>query len=128
VATEHGLQRRTGKSAAYLYWFDRVPPDAQCRCATHGAEIVYAFHNIALSSRPFQDADRKVSDIMSSYWVNFATTGDPNGKELPKWPVYNEQSDILLALGDRIETQPVPRKAALDFLEAYFSKPESPRN
>jgi para-nitrobenzyl esterase len=116
------LQKRTGKSPVYLYLFDRVAPDAQCRCATHGSEIVYAFHNIGLSARPFQDADRSVSDVMASYWVNFARSGDPNGAGLPKWPAYTEQSDTLLALGDRVESRVVPRKAALDFIEAVFSQ------
>ena len=55
---------------------------------------------------------------MSSYWVNFARTGDPNGRNLPRWPTYDEQRDALLVLGDRIETRPVPRKAELDFLES----------
>jgi para-nitrobenzyl esterase len=116
------LQKRTGKAPAYLYWFDRIPPDAQCRCATHGSEIVYAFNNVSLSKRPFQEADRKVADVISSYWINFAKTGDPNGEDLPMWPVYDERNDKLLALGDHVEVRPVPHKAALDFLESFFEK------
>jgi para-nitrobenzyl esterase len=114
------LQRKTGKSAAYLYLFDRVPPDSVCKCATHASEIVYAFDNVALSARPFQEADRKLAEAMSSYWVNFATKGDPNGPNLPTWAVYSEQRDALMALGDRVEPRPVPHKAALDFLEGHF--------
>jgi len=116
------LQRKTGKAPAYLYLFDRVPPDSACKCATHASEIVYAFNNVAQSARPFQDADRKLADTMSSYWVNFATRGDPNGPNLPTWGVYNEQSDTLMALGDRVEPRPVQHKAALDFLEGHFRR------
>jgi para-nitrobenzyl esterase len=119
------LQRKTGKAPAYLYWFDRVPPDSACKCATHASEIVYAFNNVPLSTRPFQDADRKLADTMSSYWVNFATKGNPNGPGLPTWPVYDEQRDTLMALGDRVEPRPVPHKAALDFLEEHFRRAQA---
>jgi carboxylesterase type B len=53
---------------------------------------------------------------MSSYWVNFATTGDPNGKGLPPWPAYDEKKDVALGIGDRIEPIPVPNKPALDLI------------
>jgi para-nitrobenzyl esterase len=122
------LQRKTGKAAAYLYLFDRIPPDATCQCASHGAEIIYAFDNVGLSSRPFQDRDRKVADVMSSYWVNFARKGDPNGDGLPTWPVYQEREDMLMRLGDVIDPQPVPHKAALDFLEAEATRRSANRN
>jgi para-nitrobenzyl esterase len=29
------------------------------------------------------EMDRALADLVSSYWVNFAKTGDPNGKGLP---------------------------------------------
>lgn len=116
------LQRKTGKAAAYLYLFDRVPPDSACKCATHASEIVYAFNNVSLSARPFQDTDRKLAETMSSYWVNFATKGDPNGPGLPTWAVYSEPRDELMALGDRVEGRPVQHKAALDFLEGHFRR------
>jgi para-nitrobenzyl esterase len=57
---------------------------------------------------------------MSSYWVNFATTGDPNGKDLPKWPVYQEKSDLALELGNEIRPIPELHKAELDFLDSHF--------
>lgn len=113
---------KTGKSKAFLYYFDRVPPgpDSGRYGAFHASEIAYVFGNL-LAPRPWEAADRQVSDAMSSYWVNFAATGDPNGKRLAKWPAYHESSDEALEIGDKIAPEPALHKAALDFLDSYFA-------
>ena len=106
------MQAKTGQAPAYLYYFNHVPPGAEHYGAYHASEISYVFgtgHN-------WQDADRKLSGLMSSYWVNFATTGNPNGKDLPVWPNYDENKDVALGLGDEVHPIPVPNKAGLDFL------------
>jgi para-nitrobenzyl esterase len=108
------MQTKTGKSPAYLYYFNHVPPGAGHYGAYHASEIAYVFG----TGRNWEDADRKLSDAMSSYWVNFATTGNPNGKGLPVWTKYDENKDVALGLGDEIQPIPVPNKAGLDFLAA----------
>jgi para-nitrobenzyl esterase len=72
--------------------------------------------------RAWTDADRKLADLMSNYWVNFATTGDPNGKGLLKWPSYKAKDDLLMHFGDTQEVMAIPHKDALDFLDANFEK------
>jgi para-nitrobenzyl esterase len=108
------MQTKTGKSPAYLYYFSHVPPGpASAKYgAYHASEIAYVFG----TGRNWEDADRKLSDLMSSYWVNFAANGNPNGKGLPQWPVYDEKKDVALGLGDKVETIQVPNKPGLDFL------------
>jgi para-nitrobenzyl esterase len=116
------MATKTGKSKTYLYYFSRVPPgptSAQYG-SYHASEIAYVFQNL-LPPRPWEDADRKLSDAMSTYWVNFATTGDPNGKGLTKWPKYDEKTDLALELGDTIAPLPALHKPALDFLDGYFA-------
>ena len=116
------MQTKTGKSKVYLYFFSHVPPGptAARMGAYHSAEIAYVFHNTHRPTRPWEEADHQLSEIMSSYWVNFATTGDPNGKELPAWPAFDPKADLVMGFGDKVEAVPLPHKPELDFWEAYF--------
>ncbi len=59
---------------------------------------------------------------MSSYWVNFASMGDPNGKGLPNWPAYDTATDQSMVFGDDIGVKSVPHREELDFFDAYFSQ------
>jgi para-nitrobenzyl esterase len=86
-------QAKLGKKA-YTYFFTHTPtvngqPSPQG--ATHTADISYAFNNPkGQPNQTWNDADTKLGDTMSSYWVNFITKGDPNGKGLPQWPQVKE--------------------------------------
>jgi para-nitrobenzyl esterase len=111
-------QTKSGKSPAFLYFFTRIPPGptAEKYRSYHAAEIQYVFGNLN-PRRPWEEADRKLSDEMSSYWVNFAATGNPNGKGLPKWPAYNAASDEAIIFGDTVKAERNVNKTALDFFD-----------
>ena len=101
----------------YAYYFKREPPVAPgqaSRGASHTTEIPYAFNNLHLDSRPWTDADRRLADIMSSYWANFAATGNPNGAGLPAWPAFStkERHVILLDESVRAGAEPDPERLA----------------
>ncbi len=55
----------------------------------------------------------------TNYWVNFATTGDPNGKVLPKWTPYDPSAEAYLDFGDTIQIRNHLLKAQLDFIELF---------
>ena len=62
--------------------------------------------------------DRAVSEIISSCWVNFAATGNPNGPGLPAWPAYSEKGEQVMIMADPVEAKSNPRAAGLAFVDA----------
>jgi para-nitrobenzyl esterase len=105
-----------------------VPPGIQSARfgAFHAADIAYVFGNF-IWPFPWEETDHKLSDTISSYWVNFATTGNPNGNGLPKWPEYDAQSDQYLELGDKVSVHPEVSKSGLDFFDAYYQALRAPK-
>jgi para-nitrobenzyl esterase len=112
---------------SFLYYFTRVPPSPPgrpSRGATHVAEVAYMFNNLA-DGTPWTDADRALAETMSSYWVNFARSGNPNGPGLPEWPAYSpDGTGDVMVLGDRVETQTTttPPEKSLDFFDSAYAR------
>jgi para-nitrobenzyl esterase len=126
------LQSRTGKSKVFAYYFTHRPPypaapQFQDWGAAHGAEISYVFGNFP-SAMPASAEDKTVSDSVSSYWVNFAKTGNPNGSGSPAWPVYSEAKPQVMKLNDPSQAMPYPNLEKLQVLEGYFAWRRSQEN
>lgn len=109
---------------AYVYLFSYVPALLQERMpngASHASEIAYVFNK--LNSRWGVDTitpeDIQVAEMMNTYWVNFAKTGNPNSEGLPEWPTYNNENNMILefTLNGSAEAIADPKKARLDVIE-----------
>jgi len=83
----------------YAYHFTRIPPSkAQTIGAYHAAEIPFVFDSIE-SALGLSKEDEALTDLMGTYWTNFAKTGDPN---LPidvstSWPEYNDREWMVFS-------------------------------
>jgi len=115
------LQSQNGKGKAYVYYFDHRSP-ATPDGANHGSEISFVFGNSAgmLGPAP-QPGDGKLSDLMSTYWINFAKLGDPNGAGLPSWPAFSETDQKVMFFDDASSARPVPNIEKLKALDAYYA-------
>ncbi len=106
-------------SKVYVYHFTRkVPGTGQYAKygAFHTGEVPYAYDNLKFVNRSWEDVDHKLADVMSSYWVNFIKTGNPNGKNLPDWKAYNTKDKQVMILGTTQQSQPLKDAAQLDFI------------
>jgi para-nitrobenzyl esterase len=118
-----------GGQRAFVYQFTHVPPGPRAKewGAYHAAEISYVFGNLRNPTFAYTDVDRRLSDQMSTYWVNFAAAGDPNrggnASKAPagsiKWSPYDLASEAYLDLGDTLVMKNHLLKAQLDFLEQF---------
>jgi para-nitrobenzyl esterase len=120
------LQAETGKSAVYYYSFRQRPPFPAGSVydgwgASHYAELWYVFDHLDQSPWHWTAADRKVAAEISSYWVNFARTGNPNGTGLPTWPAFTNADGKVLYLGDPITVGGVVNLKNLSVFDAVYT-------
>jgi carboxylesterase type B len=64
--------------------------------------------------RPWTETDKKLAELMSSYWTNFAATGNPNGQVLPKWPAFDKATNLSLELGDTVRPTAIRDRTKLE--------------
>lgn len=141
------LQMKTGGKPVYRYFYARVRPryngmpgqelppqrpnagagagaPAGPRGAAHSAEIQYAMGNLDLDNRySWESGDRKVSETMHAYFVNFIKTGNPNGAGLPQWPAYTAEGNYQrMRIDVESKAEPEPDRARYLVLDAIFAK------
>ena len=87
-----------------------------------GAESVIP--GFTVSPGDYDEKDEQVSRAMSGAIVQFAKTGDPNGRGLPKWSRFGSDENYL-EYGDSFVQKQELRSAYLDALDAIFAAKRS---
>ena len=94
---------------SWVYYFNRIREGEAAKHpmirAYHGAELPYVF-NTHDNWMTTNDADLKITDIITDYWINFAKTGNPNGENTPTWPMFNNDSNLVQSFGNTVQTIP----------------------
>jgi para-nitrobenzyl esterase len=108
-----GVQAATG-SPVYRYRFDQFLP-APVNGAPHACEIEYVFRVLSSRNLPWTDADRQTSEVISTYWTNFAKTGNPSGAGLPEWPTCRAEAGYPI-----MHLEPIPHPEPDSHLRHYI--------
>jgi para-nitrobenzyl esterase len=102
---------------SFMYLFTRNMRDASQR-APHAMELGYVFQTLPDRAT---EVDWRISGVMSDYWVQFATTGNPNGEGLPPWPTYDADRQQHQIIGVEVGQGSSFRRRELDELDRYVN-------
>ena len=118
AANTQELGKRKVLQAAASCWMYRVdwetPERGGHMRSPHGVEIPFVFNNVKtagalISQMPTAYA---LEDKMSTTWVTFARTGNPNNSKIPNWPVYSVEKRETMIFNDKCELVNDPQKPA----------------
>ena len=88
--------------------------------AYHSAEIEYVFSMLPEAAKPWPQDDLALAGLMSTYWANFAKTGDPNGEGLPRWPQYSSKDEYeVMHFNAESKAWPDRQQARYQFLDSW---------
>jgi len=118
---------RSHHQPVYTYFFDRGIPWPQHPefGAFHSGELPYFFLNLGVLQRPWEKEDFELAKAASTYLVNFASQGDPNGPGVAPWPRVGPDVPQTMELGSRIGPMPLADKEKVAFWTRYYASPIS---
>lgn len=117
------LQSSKGRHRAYVYYFDHRNTSS-AEGAIHAAELAYVFRNLSAfpgAPSPPRAEDVALADLISSYWVNFAKSGDPNGPGLPAWPSFDGKEMKTMVIDQTPSARPLPNLEKIKVFDGYFA-------
>jgi len=112
-------QSKQGKGKVYSYYYDHHAPTAEG--SGHGSDVGFVFQTLATRRAPTPE-DAHLSDMISSYYVNFATKGDPNGKGLPQWPAFTDRNPQVMVFDAMPGARTYPLLERVRIFEPYFQR------
>ena len=99
-----------GKGAPTFYYrFSYVAESQRLPGAPHASDIPFFLDTQALKyGAKTTRRDNSMGAVISSYVVNFAKSGNPNGAGLPHWTVHSPSSETLMLFGPQGDASQQP--------------------
>ena len=113
VNIEAERKAAAGGAPAYVYYFDWRSPVRDGKLgAFHTLDISFVFDNLDIGkSETGSGQDRyALADRMSSAWVAFARSGNPNHKGLPHWPAFSASERATMFFDNDCRVVKDPRR------------------
>lgn len=120
------LASREQEAGAWFYQFTQPTPypadspEANWGAA-HGSDMPYVFGHLDQYPWAWTPQDLILSSTMSSYWTNFARSGDPNGQGLPEWPEFSSDKPITMRLGEEMAPTLLHTEGVLSRIDRTYS-------
>ena len=122
VVKQAAVKSAQGGAPAYVYLFEWMTPvNDGSLGACHGMELPFMFNNIAMA-RTMTGGGKEayaLADKISSAWISFIKTGNPNCKELPEWAPYEAQKGATMIFNNKCEAKNNHDKALIDLASAF---------
>ncbi|ALM47636.1 carboxylesterase [Flavobacterium psychrophilum] len=146
------LHRTTVKEPTYVYIFARARPTMKAEMgnakaglaggiikgdekkekntmpeplkgAAHASDIEYALGNLETNTvYNWSTDDYKVSEYNLEYFANFIKTGNPNGKNMPDWPVNKPEGEMdIMTIDLDLKASKEKHRDRYIFLDKEFS-------
>jgi para-nitrobenzyl esterase len=111
----------------YLFSHAHTIPQFAGYGAYHGIELFYVFNTLENSNlglgNLFKPQDDSVQQVTRTYWANFARNGNPNGTNLPNWPLFTAGPECYLEIKATPEnSQCALRKQKLDLWDEILNQ------
>ena len=108
-----------GRAPAYSYIYAWRTPVLDGRPGTfHAAEIAFTFDNAQLCDHYSGGSAEAIvlSRQVSTAWVSFAKTGNPNHADLPHWPKYTSEHQATMQFDTPCEVSNDPESQGLKLI------------
>lgn len=92
--------------------------------ACHGMELPFMFNNIE-QARTLTGGEKDaylLADKISSAWINFIKTGNPNSKDLPEWNSYSPENGATMIFDNKCKVVNDHDRELIEFVNSFPSE------